>query len=269
MGEPIGAPAPDPQPVTNAPVGWACDHPAGPVVVRVTDPHDIVRVRDIDPERVPWFEVPLHLVGQPWPDTAALDIVLDDPARQAAGVYDLTRLRGERPLRVTIAGRPGIARAARIAMALQLPVRLMVRQPTPEVLAELHELLEIYLHDSQTTAPVEFLQSLLASCLHRDAPPIWFALEVDPAWFPRIGDAGTHTGAWPPGEPDFVVRWFANLVDTGAECATCRFREWCRGFFKWPDPSYSCAGVIELLARVEQNAVRLARDLDESQALEP
>jgi hypothetical protein len=235
----------------------------------VTDVAEVARVPEIDPSRVPWFEVPPPLVGQAWPDTAALDIVLDDPARQAAGLYDLVRVRAERPLRVTIAGRPGIGRAARIAMALQLPVRLMLRQPTPAVIAELHEVLDAYLHDSQTTAPVEFLQSLLASCLHREAPPIWFALEMDPAWFPRVGDAGEESDAWPPAEADFVARWFDTLVGSGAECATCRFGDWCRGFFKWPDPSYGCASVIELLARVEQSAVQLARDLDESRALEP
>jgi hypothetical protein len=238
-------------------------------VVRVTDPADVARLREIDPERVPWFEVPPHLVGQAWPDTAALDVVLDDPAHQAAGVYEFARVAGARPLRVTIAGRAGIARAARIAMALHLPVRLMAWQPAPDVLAELHDVLDIYLHDSHTTAPVEFLQSLLAWHLHGDAPPIWFALEVDPDWFPRVDDDAVNGNAWPPAEPGFVQRRLAGLVEAGAECATCRFREWCRGFFKWPDPSYGCAGIVEFLARVEQSAAQLARDLDESQALEP
>jgi len=62
----------------------------------------------------------------------------------------------------------------------------------------------------------------------------------------------------------------ASLVEAGAECATCRFREWCQGFFKWPDPAYRCdGGMIPLLARIEDSAAQLSRDLDEARALEP
>jgi len=58
-------------------------------------------------------------------------------------------------------------------------------------------------------------------------------------------------------------------MDVGAECATCRFCGWCRGFFKWPDRAYDCAGVTRLLARLEASAAQIRRDLDDARELDP
>jgi len=231
---------------------------------------DVSACRGIELARLVWIEAPLHLAEEAFPEGAPLDVVVADPARDAAGLYALTRIRDRHPVRVTIAGRPGIARAARIAMALQFPVRLLVRQPSPDVLAELDAAIDLYLHDSQTAAPVEFLQSALAWWLHGDAPPPWIALEVDPSRFPRVADDGEPGDvSQPRPDPDFLARHFARLIEDRTECATCRYGGWCLGFFKWPDPSYRCEGVVRLLARLEESAAQLARDLDEARAREP
>lgn len=270
MGQPVDARPGRPQPVLNVPAGSVSPHPAGPVVVRVSDPSDISRIGAAPLDRLVWLEVPLRLIEAPWPPGAPLDILVEDPKREAAGLYALVQLRRDRGVRVTIPGRPGIARCARIAMALQLPVRLMTLQPSPEVLAELDEVLDVYLHDPQASAPVEFLQAALAWWLHGDARPIWVALELDPDWFPRAGDhAGSPEAPTAPCEPDFVARRLAELVASGAECATCRFQGWCQGFFKWPDPGYECAGVTRFLARLETTAAQIGRDLDEARSLAP
>jgi hypothetical protein len=270
MGQPVDVPPGRPQPVLSVPAGSVSAHPAGPLVVRVEDSSDISHVGTLPIDRLVWLEVPLRLVEAPWPPGAPLDIVVDDPAREAAGLYALVQLRRDRGVRVTIPGRPGIARCARIAMALQMPVRLVTPQPSPAVLTELDEVLDVYLHDPQASAPVEFLQSALAWWLHGDAPPIWAALELDPDWFPREDRDGASAGALaPPCEPDFVARRLARLVASGAECAGCRFQGWCQGFFKWPDPAYDCAGVTRLLARVEATAAQIGRDLDEARSLAP
>jgi len=171
-------------------------------------------------------------------------------------------------MRVTIPGRPGIARAARIAMALQLPVRLMTIQPSPGVLAELDEVLETYLHDPQTNAPVEFFQAALAWLLHGDAPPLWVALELDPDWYRRVAEDGERENESPAQQPGFVRRWLQSLVQARSECETCRFREWCEGFLKWADTSYHCAGVKRLLARIKESAVQITRDLEEAGDIE-
>jgi hypothetical protein len=256
--------------VTSVPARRAHAHPDGPLVVRATSLDDVAACAALDPARVVWIEAPLRLADAPFPVGAPLDIVLADPAVEAPGLYSLTRIRTDHPVRVTIVGRPGMARAARLAMALQFPVRLLVQQPSAAVLAELDQVTDRYLHDSRTSAPVEFFQAALAWWLRGDAPPPWVALEVDPAWFPRVDGAGAeHDPTWPPREADFVAKWFAGLVSEGAECATCPARDWCQGYFKWPDRSYGCDGVVRLLARLEASAAQLARDLDEARALEP
>lgn len=269
MGEPVGPVTSSPLPEHNVPVEWALAHSAGPVTVRVTAAADVGAVARLDPSRIVSIEVPLPLAGQAWPAGVPLDVVLREPAVEAAPLYALNPVARERPVRVTIEGRVGLARAARIAMALQLPVRLLAWQPSPDVLAELDDVLEVYLHGVQTTAPVEPFQSVLAWALHGDAPTAWTALEVDPDWFPRVeGDGAADAGAWPPASPGFVAARFAELVDGAGECASCPFRDWCQGVFKWPDAAYGCDGVKRLLGRIVDSAGQLARDLDESRALE-
>jgi len=268
MGEPVDVRPGRPQPVFNVPAGSVPAHPAGPLIVRVNDPSDIPGIDRTAIDRVIWFEAPLRLAEASWPPGAPLDIIVEDPAREAAGLYGLVQFRREHDVRVTIPGRPGIARCARIAMALQLPVRLVTLQPSPAVVAELDEVLDVYLREA--SAPVEFLQAALAWWLHGDAPPIWVALELDPDWFPRMDPGGAPAGApSPPCERDFVARRLAQLVASGAECATCRFQGWCQGFFKWPDPAYDCAGVTRVLARVEEAAAQVGRDMDEARSLAP
>ena len=271
MGQPLSAATGGPEPalpVIKVPVRWAEAHPTGPLIVRVSDRSGVLTTQKIPLDRIVWIEVPLALADAAWPVGAPLDVVLHDPARDAAGLYALDRVRRDHPVRVTIPGCPGIARSARIAMALQLPVRLLTYQPSAQVLTELDEVLDIYLHDSRATAPAEFLQSALAWCLFGDAPSPWMALELDPDWYPQLGaDSGPAAG--PPPEPGFVSRRLAELTAAGAECATCRLRVWCRGFFKWPNPAYDCAGVTKLLARLEESAVRLSQDLDEARGLDP
>ena len=260
MGEPVDRVTP--QPEHNAPVEWALADSTGPVTVRATGVDDVAAVSRLDRRRLVSIEVPLHLAAAAWPEGVPLDVVLSEPAREAAHLYDLNPVARQRPVRVTVPGRAGLATAARIAMALQLPVRLLVVQPSPGLLAELHEVLDLYLHGPQTSAPVEFFQSALACALHGDAPPAWMALELDPDWFPRVDDADVH--AWPPQRAGFVREHLAQLVSAGSECATCPFREWCQGYFKWPDAGYDCGGVKELLARVGESAVQLARDLNDA-----
>jgi hypothetical protein len=56
----------------------------------------------------------------------------------------------------------------------------------------------------------------------------------------------------------------SGLVTAQAECTRCRFRGFCMGYFKWPDPAYDCGPVIALLGTLESAATRLLGDLDEA-----
>ena len=82
----------------------------------------------------------------------------------------------------------------------------------------------------------------------------------------EAGDAGEGAGDGDAAgravhAPDFVETHLANLLHDGAECATCHWQTVCAGYFKWPDPTYDCAGVKQLFATLEAAAAEITRDL--------
>jgi len=243
------------------PVRSASEHPAGPLVLRVTGAEEVDLADAVAPERIAWIETTVALAACAWPTETGLDVVLTDPERDAPLLYDVARLQHERPLRVTIDGVPGVETAARVAMALQLPVRLRLQQPTEAVVAELAAVLEGYLHDPQATAPVEFFHSALSRRLHGTPLTLWTALERDPALHRQVADDGGPDPQAPPHDSGFVAAHLARLIAEDAECVRCRFQELCAGYFKWPDASYACAPVVALLGQVDEAANALERDL--------
>ena len=243
------------------PVRRASEYPADPLVLRVTCAEEVDLVDAVAPERIAWIETTVALAAEEWPSETGLDVVLTDPARDTPLLYDVARLQHERPLRLTIECGPGVATAARIAMALQLPVRLQVQQPTEATIAELAAVLEGYLHDPRVTAPVEFFHSAIARRLHGTPLTLWTAFERDPALHRRVADDGGPDPQAPPHDDRFVAAHLARLIADGVECARCRFQDLCAGHFKWPDASYECAPVVALLGRVEEAASALERDL--------
>lgn len=188
--------------------------------------------------------------------TPALDVILADPAAEFSGLYRLVDVRIVRGVRVTIPASVGFVKALRLAAALQLPVRLLPGQPSAEALAELTEAAHFYLHDPMVETPVEFYHSLLAAFRGMGDGTLWRFLEEDPAVFSHRDAAGRALHA-----PDFVETHLARLLNDGAECATCRWQSVCAGYFKWPEPTYDCAGVKQLFATLEAAAEEIGRDL--------
>jgi hypothetical protein len=197
-----------------------------------------------------------------------LDVVLSDPASEYSDLYRLVDACAVRDIRVTIPAAPGLFKAIKLAAALRLPVRVLPGQPTAEALAELNEALNFYLHGPMVEAPVEFFHTLLAGMSGADADSLWMVLEEDPAAFLRYdanGQAGLpRSGAFESVEiafRGFVENHFKHLIEQGAECATCPWRTPCRGYFKWPDPAYSCEGVKQLFAAIRTTADDIGREL--------
>ena len=198
----------------------------------------------------------------------SLDLVLSDPSSEFSELYKLVDACAVHDLRVTIPARPGLLKAVKLAAALSFPVRILPGQPTAEVLAELREVLDFYLHEATVEAPVEFFHSLLAITYGAEAGSLWMILEEDPAAFlqydingqarlPRSGSFGSVEISC----TEFVENHLKSLVEQGAECATCPWQQSCRGYFKWPDPAYSCVGVKELFSDIRAAADEIGRDL--------
>jgi hypothetical protein len=246
----------------------------------------VVRSRD---ELCRWLGGPLRglqwiqvegLLGDPdaWAPAASgasqvpLDVVLSDPASEFSDLYRLVDVCAVRNVRVSMPAAPGFLKAVKLAPSLRLPVRVLPGQPTPEVLAELTEALEFYLHGPMVEMPVEFFHSLLATVCGADKGSLWMILEEDPAAFlhydaeghPELPRSGRFRSVEiSPGE--FAEHHLKSLVEQDAECATCPWQRACRGYFKWPDPAYSCGGVKQLFSIIEAAANEIERDLASSE----
>ncbi len=190
------------------------------------------------------------------PAATPLDVVLDDPGRQFSALYRLADARIVRQVRVTMPAKPGFLKALRLAASLQLPVLLLPGQPDAEALAGLEEAARFYLHDPMVEAPVEFFHSVLAVFRGVGEGVLWTFLEQDPGEFVRRDD---ERQAVPPAR--FVETHVANPRAAGAECVHCQWRDVCAGYFKWPDPSYPCAGVKQLFALLKSAADEITGDL--------
>lgn len=205
------------------------------------------------------------------PSEIPLDVVMADPAKEFAWLYRLVDVRNVRPVRVSIPVASGLLKSLRLAASLQLPVRLLPGQPGEEVQDELVDAVEFYLHDPMVEAPFEFFHSALASLQLEEPGSLWTALEQDPAIFSRRDETAEPLLPGPSGGTD-PKEWVARHVDVVSrttECGGCSWLPFCRGFFKQPDPEYSCAGVLRVFDRLGSASAQIQNDLSEMPAGDP
>lgn len=235
----------------------------GPCAIIVRTREEFLSALQAPPPGAEWLQVE-GLLGdaEVWaiaahgPVTIPLDVIVSDPAGEFSSLYRLADVRLVRDVRVTMPVMPGCMKALRLASSLQLPTRLLPGQPSVESLNELSHAVDFYLHDPMVDAPIEFLHSLFAVFLGTEEGTLWTFLEEDPDVFRR------HAGDGQEVIPrNFVANHLAQLVEHEAECVTCRWQTVCEGYFKWPDPAYSCAGVKEIFAVLEAAAEEIRHDL--------
>lgn len=249
------------------------------LIPRSDRPHDLAaEVRPSDLSHLAYVQ----LLGPPsdadvlvhWAEGVPIELVLDDPEPDFAGLYRYTKLLDNHPVRVAIAVVPGFEKAVKLAASLQFAVRLKVGQPRPALIDALARVLDDYLHKATVTQPIEFFHSLLLGLCTDQPVNLWAIQEEDPALIRAIDDDGTerlpgrlsHLVAGPAPER-FVADWSARLSAEGAECAHCPFFSACRGYFKWPAREYDCAGVKDLLSSLKQAAETLRADLTAAASL--
>lgn len=244
----------------------------GPLVVIARTPLEFCRWLQHATPAVQWIQVE-GLLGEPevWATAArkegdvALDVVIDDPASDYAALYRLVDVRNVRDVRVTIPVVPGFTKALRLAVSLHLPVRLLPGQAVEAALTELQEAVPFYLHDPMVETPVEFFHSCLASMQGVLSSDLWMILEQDPNEFPHHDDDGNHLA--PAGidgvfSADFVADHLEELTAARAECAECRWKDLCRGYFKLPDQGYSCDGIVKVFDALQEAADQMTVDLE-------
>jgi hypothetical protein len=203
-----------------------------------------------------------------WPPPAPLELILAAPALEFAQLYRCARLVDVRPVRVTIPVAAGFGKAARVAVALRMAVKLDIGQPGPDLIPELAEVLDFYLHQPTVAQPIEYFHSIWLSLFHRQPVDLWTVQEEDPAVLRYVEDDGTERL---PGRlansndvvnPEgLVAELRCNPAAAGVECAACAFFADCGGYFKWPRRDFDCAGVIGLFQTLTDAAAEVRADL--------
>jgi hypothetical protein len=256
--------------------GNSGDHP---FVVIVRTPLEFCHWLRHAPPEVQWIQVE-NLLGEPevWATAArkegnvALDVVVSDPATEYPALYRLVDVRNVRDLRVTIPVLPGFMKSLRLAASLQVPVRLLPGQPDAALLEELQEAVQFYLHDPMVEAPVDFFHSSLTFMREMPVDDLWMILEQDPNEFPKLDPEGNPLapeGVTGPVPENFVEAHATKLITTGAECTNCRWEKLCRGYFKLPDPGYSCKGMVKVFDRLKEAADEMSADLAQFESSNP
>jgi hypothetical protein len=262
-------------PISILPSALAETQTDRPFVAIVRNRQELCRWLSNPPPGLRWLQVEGVLGDQEaWTEAAhsnaniPLDVVLSDPALEFSHLYRLVDACAVRAIRVTMPAAPGLTKAIRLAAALRLPVRVLPGQPSAAALEELHTALQFYLHEPTVDAPVEFFHSVLATMCDWDAGSLWTILEQDPDGFrhydadgrarvPRTKDVDqsqiTSSG--------FVKNHLSHLVAQDAECATCPWQRPCSGYFKWPDPAYSCEGVKQLFFSIQTAGDEIRQDV--------
>jgi hypothetical protein len=197
-----------------------------------------------------------------------LDLVMSSPHSDYPQLYDLAPLTSKYPVRVTMTVAPGFTKAVRLASSLNFAVKLAVMQPDADLVQEMSEVLDYYLHRSTVSQPIEFFHSILMAFIEEEPLNLWTIQEEDPVLFRYITDQGEETislrfaaadvGQNPSSFLDTLINKL--LVEKG-ECTTCEFLNTCYGYFKWPCKDYACDGVKALLKTVKHTAQELKQDL--------
>lgn len=203
-----------------------------------------------------------------------LEIVLEDPDRYEQ-LYNYANLLDSHPLRIAIPVIPGFSKAVKLAVSLNYGVKLQFDQPDKPLLDEVASILDLYLHRSVVNQPIEFFHTLLLF-LYRDEPAsLWEITEEDAAIVRYITDDGDETisnrfvGVNGMGQlDDFVDRFARDLINEHVECHECEFFNRCRGYFKWPDKTYSCDGIKRLFRTLEKTVGEVKQDLASFEMME-
>src|SRR5687767_8352737 len=218
----------------NVPLGFVDSYPDRPLIVRATDP--VAVVRTLTPQHVGQL-VALQLLDitadlealEGWNPGLPVEVVLADPEAEIMKLYRLCRLQRSRPVRLVVPIVPGFSKAVRVASFLHLPVKLEGSQPDPELIEELCETLDFFLHNKAVLQPIEYFSGLLTTVIHKQPVTLWEIQEEYPATVRYVDDYGLETVARRPfirineNLDSFEFELMKRLLNDASECSSCKF----------------------------------------------
>ncbi|MBO0720245.1 MAG: hypothetical protein J2P41_05450 [Blastocatellia bacterium] len=203
-----------------------------------------------------------------WGYAVPVELIMHDPVTEFALLYRYAKLLDKHPVRASIPAVPGLCKAVKVASALQFAVKLELGQPGPGALEEMLAVLDLYIHHTSISQPIEFFHSSFLSFYYRTPMTLWELQEDNPIYMRYVGEDGVErvarrlVSASMTGEMcAFVENLQAELMTGQAECCSCEFFENCGGYFKWPDRDYRCDGVKRIFRTLKDAADELRRDL--------
>ncbi len=275
--------------VYNIPLQLANAYRGQRVIVRTAEPAELAKayagseVEKLVGVQLFSLQADVNVLAD-WGYGVPLELVLRAPGMEFPALYRHAKLLDKHPMRVSIAVVPGFSRAVKLATSLEFAVKLELGQPGPEVLDELGEVLNFYLHQPLVGQPVEPFHGLLMAAYYGDPATLWDIQEENPVYIRYVTEDGDETiarrftGESRLAQPASV--WFgttraakaANLAffvtdlqeklfHERAECVGCKFFEHCGGYFKWPQQEYDCVDIKPLLRSLQDAAVELQEDL--------
>ncbi|HEX6044269.1 MAG TPA: hypothetical protein VFZ22_07255 [Pyrinomonadaceae bacterium] len=256
----------------NVPLALVDSYPDRRLIVRASDPLDVVRTLSFAADE---NLVGLQLLGitadleplEVWNPGLPIEVVLKDSEAETMKLYRLSKLQRTHPVRVVIPLVPGFSKAARVASFLNLPVKLEGAQPPAELIEELAEALDFFLHNKAVSQPVDYFSGLLVALLHKVPVTLWQIQEEDPRMVRYVTDEGVEAVARRPftaASEDldtFQFELTKRTLSPESECASCEFFLNCGGYFKWPNFDFSCDGIKQIVGRVREAAYELHDDL--------
>lgn len=228
------------------------------------------------PENILYIQVPVQdaditpLMRLQFP--VPLDLRIHDPVKDLPFLYNYAPLSAKCPVRVSLPVAAGFSKAAKLAVSLHFAVKLEVLQPEQNLIAEMAQVLNEYLHLSTVSQPIEFFHSLLLAFYHGNPVTLWDIQEENPDHFRFITDEGKETLALRLSGQYVNFSSFTDLKKEFAtgktECSGCEFIETCCAYFKFPCKEYSCRGIKEIFHMLKQAAEELKKDMELSAAKE-
>ena len=256
----------------NVPLAFIDSYPDHPLIVRATDPAAVVQ--NVSPQHLNRL-VALQLLDisadleelDGWNPGLPIEVVLADPEAETMKLYRLCRLQRSHPVRVVVPIVPGFSKAVRVASFLQLPVKLEGAQPDPELIEELSEALDFFLHNKAVSQPIEYFSGLLTTLIHKQPVTLWDIQEEHPALVRYVDERGAETLARRPFTAEnedlnsFQFELTKRVLSPESECSSCEFFLNCGGYFKWPERDFSCEGIKRVFQRLRHAAFELHDDL--------
>ena len=252
----------------NIPAHLLAAYQGKSVIVRSDNPWELVAyLLQADLENVLYAQLASPDVDpdplMTWASALPLDVLVRNPTVEYPFLYNFSKLLDKHPVRISISVKNGFVKAVRLALALGFSVKLEVGQPDASLIGELDEVLDLYLHRSEVSQPVEYFHSTFLSFFNqKQSSNLWSVQEEDPEQYRFISNEGVETVSPRFGELDWKeLKPTLAAQSTMTECDGCEYLEPCGGYFKWPNKEFDCEGVKALFSSLSLAAEELRNDL--------